>query len=90
MKRKLLVLGIVLTLMVVAAGALIAHATPGAGVDWSVTSGGGTSASGGEITLEGTLGEPIVGEVVSGSLSLGQGYWYAMDPVEVYLPVVMK
>lgn len=51
--------------------------TPSAGetIDWQVMAGGGTVASGGGYTVEGTLGQPVAGLVGTGGTEVHQGYW---------------
>jgi hypothetical protein len=62
------------------------------GIGWWVLSAGGGPASGGQITLNASLGQPVVGQSSSGSTVLNAGYW-AAGPVSVnkiHLPVIRK
>jgi hypothetical protein len=62
---------------------------------WTVDSGGG-AANGGEITLQGTIGQPEVGEPLSGGgMTLTGGFWFSGAEKETgafpaYLPLVTK
>lgn len=58
--------------------------------------GGGASdsaATGGDVTMRATLGQPVVGGVTNGggSVTLGQGFWYSGDlGYRTYLPLVIR
>ena len=58
-----------------------------------VLSGGASQATAaGGASLQGTLGQPLVG-VVSGSggrITLTQGFWHGAEQVHIYLPVVTR
>jgi len=75
--------------MFIAAG-LLANGTPG--IDWWVFGSGGGGASGGEVTLDATLGQPVTGTSSSWSTSLEEGFWPGAGEVtyDVYLPQVSK
>ncbi len=86
--RLLALLAIGSTLLLVGS----ALADPGGpAVNWWVVAGGGGSASGGSVTLNATLGQPIVGDSSGGGTRLGAGYWYGgtTPSYRVYLPVVL-
>ena len=51
--------------------------------DWWVISGGGAPSSGGNVTLNDTLGQPIVGPAGGGSTALNAGYWPCNTPAAV-------
>ena len=62
-----------------------------------VTSGGITAAStsGGDVHINGTLGQPVVGIVTSGGgdVFVGQGFWHGGDVAvmhEIYLPLLLR
>lgn len=65
-------LGLIALLLAVGGAALAA----GEAVDWWVLSGGGAPASGGNVTLNTTLGQPVAGPSFTGDIGLGAGYWY--------------
>jgi hypothetical protein len=100
MKRKL-TLGLLLILIVVAAlaavsgNASIALAKADTTIDkWVVASGGGL-ATGGNITINDTLGQPIIGPSDSSSSGLRAGYWYLVfrstsGTIIYYLPIIGK
>jgi hypothetical protein len=78
-----------LALIMLLAG-LVFAAEGDPGVSWWVFSGGGGSVGGGNVTLDSTLGQPVAGASYGGSLSLGAGYWYEEQPVQVFLPQVQR
>jgi hypothetical protein len=87
---KILILTLALSLVV--AGLALANG----GVElprWAL--GGGVSDSAaGEVTLRATLGQPVVGAVSGGDVTLGQGFWHsgglAGGGYDVYLPLVLR
>jgi len=58
------------------AGVFLAQ-TVGPAIGWSVISGGGAPASGGNVTLSGTLGQLASVPAAGGTVSMGPGYWIA-------------
>jgi hypothetical protein len=91
LKQRLLVLGL-LAAFLLASGAAAAPALPLAVEQTrAVWSGGFTSASAGSVTLNGTLGQPFVGQSQSGNVTLRHGFWHGTDVVnKVYLPMVSR
>jgi len=86
-KKKALLLIVLLCLAVTVA----ALAADGYDLWWSVVGGGGGRVQSGGLTLEGTLGQPVAGEVGSGALTLCSGYWCAgPSPRNVYVPLVER
>ena len=69
-----------LALLFIAGSAL---ALGGPTVDWWVISGGGAPSSGTGVTLNDTLGQPIVGSSSGGSVTLHAGYWPCNLPAAV-------
>lgn len=61
-------------------------------IDWWVVGGGGGPAGGTGITVNSTLGQPIIGLSNGNSISLGAGYWYGVGAVEyrIYLPLLVR
>jgi len=89
MKTKILILALVLALFLAAAGVALANG------DVELTRrvrGGGASDSAAEgVALHATLGQPVVGGVSRGDVTLGQGFWGGATPgYDVYLPLVMR
>ena len=79
--------------LIVACGLIIvgsALAAGGFAIPRHVCGSGGQRVTGGSYILDGTLGEPIAGNVIVGNeYGLGSGYWW--PPVfDVYLPVVLR
>jgi hypothetical protein len=87
MKMKVLILALALFLVV--AGAALADGSL-ARPRW-VLSGGASDSAAGDVTLRATLGQPVVGVVSGGDVTLGQGFWCAATPgYEIYLPLVIR
>jgi hypothetical protein len=74
------------------AGIVWAGSSDGTAVDWSLLSGGGAPASGGLVTLNGTLGQTAIGPGANTHADLGAGFWYGLGEgvYEIYLPVVLR
>ena len=84
-------LAVVLPLLLVMG--VVWAAAPGPAVDWEVISGGGGPSGGGEVTLNGTLGQTAIGPSAGGGgVTLGAGFWYGIggQVYRVYLPVVVR
>jgi hypothetical protein len=60
---------------------------------WVLSAGGGP-ASDGTVTLNASLGQPVVGPSSAGNIGLNAGYWVAVPVIEtrtmIYLPVINK
>ena len=91
-KRILLgpVLLAAVVLLLALAGAALALASNGTSIDWWVISSGGGRASSGAVTLDSTLGQPVTFVSNGGSAWLGAGYWYAEQPVQLFLPMLRR
>ena len=86
---KILVVWLAAALLVLAV-VMVASASETVSIGWQVLSAGGSSASGGSVSLDSTLGQPITGISSAGSAWLGAGYWYAEQPVQLFLPVLRR
>ena len=89
MKTKVLILALALALFLVVAGVVLANgglARP----RWVL--GGGASDSAAEgVALHATLGQPVVGVVSGGDVTLGQGFWCGAIPgYNIFLPLVIR
>jgi len=82
-----------LLVLVILFSLILAHIALAAGtiaIEWWAFGGGGGPATAGMITLNDTLGQPVIGPSSSDSLSLGAGYWYgAAVEYRLYLPLVL-
>ena len=92
-KRKFIFLAAVGFLLLVAVGTALALGT--ASVDWWVFGGGGgSSTGGGDISINDTIGQPVIGLSSGDGVSLQAGYWVSGSGSEpeylVYLPLVMR
>jgi hypothetical protein len=90
-KRMMVVLALLSSLLLVTAVLAAPTATT---VDRYVVGGGGGAAEAGSFTLNGTIGQPVVGGTGSDPYELGSGFWGGMGAVagaqyHIYLPMVM-
>jgi hypothetical protein len=89
MKTKVLILALVLALFLAAAG--VALANDGIELPRRVLGGGASDAAVGGTTLRATLGQPVVGGVSGGDVTLGQGFWGGTTPgYNIHLPLVIR
>lgn len=90
MKTKILILVLVLSLVLTG----LALANDGIELPRWVFGSGGTNSIGGSLTLRASLGQPVVGIVSNGEVTLGQGFWpggsLAKDDFYIYLPLILK
>lgn len=90
MKRMRLAIAAVLVLALIGGVALAASVPERLR---QVMGGGATSASGSEVMLLGTLGQPVVGSVTGdGEVGIGQGFWSGGGGgrTAIYLPLVLR
>jgi len=60
-------------------------------LSWHVIGGGGGQSSSAGHTLMGTVGQPLVGAVSSGSHALCSGFWCGgVVQYRIYLPLVLR
>ncbi len=98
MKSKTwLTLGAALLLGAAGVSSGLAQSAGAALVNWWVIAGGGNPSSVGTVTINDTLGQPVIGASVSGAgrVALGAGYWPGVSAGSVgdhyvYLPVVAR
>ena len=92
MKLKLLILALVLTLSLVVAG--LALANGGVERPREVLGGGASDSAAGGAALRATLGQPVVGIVSGGDVTLGQGFWHGGrlpgGGYDIYLPLILR
>lgn len=91
---KFMLGGLILAVLLAALGLLAAPALAetfnGESIHWWAISGGSGKARNGGVTLDSTFGQPITGVSTRGSSWVGAGYWYAEQPVNVFLPVARR
>ena len=89
MKTKRLILTLVLALFLAAAGSALAVNYIEL-LRW-VLGGGASDSSAEDVTLQGTLGQPIVGDISGGNITLEQGFWHGSSNLQdIYLPLILK
>jgi hypothetical protein len=58
---------------------------------WTIDGGGATVSTGGGYSLDGTVGQPDAGVLVSGSYTLAGGFWGGtVTSYRLYLPLVLR
>ena len=89
MRTKVLILALALALFLAVAGVVLANG--GIARPRWVLGGGASDSTGGGVALRATLGQPVVGVVSGGDVTLGQGFWYGATPgYNIYLPLVIR
>jgi len=89
MKTNMLILALVLALILAAAGVALANGSLARPRE--VLGGGASDSAAGDVTLRATLGQPVVGIVSGGPVTLGQGFWRgAASGYNIYLPLVIR
>ena len=91
MKTNVLTLILVLVLCSILAGAVLANNE----IEWPrwVLGGGASDSTTSDVTLRATLGQPLVGLVSGGDVTLGQGFWHGGSLPEsgrIYLPFIQR
>ena len=88
-RQKIVVLSLVLLCSLVAACVAWANGTPT--ISWSVIGGGGGHLEAAPYILDGTIGQPIVGQVANLPYELCAGFWCQVAAqYRVYLPLVLR
>jgi hypothetical protein len=91
-KKQFIMLNLVACLVLAAVP--IASGAVGTVIDWGGFSGGGGSASSGSVSLNGSLGQPVVGVSSAGETQLSAGFWHVQAvgplPYQVMLPLVVR
>ena len=60
-------------------------------IDWYVIGSGGGTATGGNYTLNGTIGQPVVGLSSSADLDLCSGFWCKLlEHYKIFLPQILR
>jgi hypothetical protein len=82
------------SLVVVAAlslgGVALASSSATATLDRHVFSAAGAPAAGAQISMNGSLGQPMAGPASVAGVSLQAGYWQRAVGSQAYLPLVLK
>jgi hypothetical protein len=89
LRKIFFILGLAIAFLALAWCSIASASGTGPSKSWWVLGGGG-AASGGNATLDVTLGQPTVGFFRSGSLSLGAGYWYEEQLTQLFFPFVRR
>jgi hypothetical protein len=97
MKRQRVFAFLAVLLIVLSLATAALAQSSGLQIDWRVMGTGGGSSSAGVVTINDTVGQPIVGSSASsdGQVVLGAGYWPSLSGAaitrnKVYLPLVQQ
>jgi hypothetical protein len=72
-------------------GVVLANSLPSPTIPWHVVSGGGALAAADGVTLDGSIGQAIVGWSASARVTLHAGYWQTLVRVPTtFLPLVLR
>jgi hypothetical protein len=89
MKTKLAISLLIVCALLLMGSALRAPSAPS--IIWQVLGGGGGRLASGSVTLEGTVGQPVVGFVNQSPVNLCSGYWCGTEPgYQRFLPFVRR
>ncbi len=89
-KTKQIALGLAVLLVFLLVGATLAGSSDSYAIDWQVLDGGGAPATAGQVSLNGSLGQTVIGPSTSASYGLQAGHWLENTGVANYLPVIIK
>jgi len=88
-KRKIALLVVAFSFMLLLAN--MAWAVDGYDLSWSIIGGGGGHLEAAPYILDGTIGQPIVGQAASLPYELCAGFWCQVAAqYRVYLPLVLR
>jgi len=87
-KKIILFSGLLLLLILLMSG--LANAKPNTiSLTWWTIDNGGGAATGGNLTLTGTIGQPDSGDLSGGQYTLTGGFWSPVSGNFIYLPLIM-
>jgi hypothetical protein len=87
-KQKWMALLAAILVVLMTASIVLADVLPS--IDWWVISGGGAPVAGGDVILNSSLGQPVIGHSEGGDVALEAGYWVINPEYVLYLPVVLR
>jgi hypothetical protein len=86
---RFLFLGLLLLILVVWVSKPVSGQNRALGLDWWVMSGGGGAVSNGNVSLQGTLGQPIIGVSAATEVTLSAGFWQTLW-YHLFLPLMIR
>ena len=88
---RISILLILLTILLLTTTALSASTAPSAlEVQRYVIASGGGHSEAGDLTLDGTVGQAVVGTTTQGTFDLCSGFWCGMGTYNLYIPLAMQ
>ena len=89
--RRIILIALVATVLLAGAALAVAAANAGYTLDWFTVDGGGGTATGGNYTVSGTIGQPDAGTLTGGAYTVRGGFWGGLAVnTSVYLPLVRR
>ena len=79
---------LVVVLILAVSGMVLA--ANGTGLARWVLGGGASGSTGNNVTMNATLGQPVVGVVSGGNVSVSQAFWHGVYNATIYLPLVQR
>lgn len=70
------------------AAAVVQAQSGGPAINWAVIAAGGAPSSGGNVSLNDTLGQPVIGLAGGGNVGLAAGYWVGCAAAAAGAPVI--
>jgi hypothetical protein len=61
-------------------------------IEWAVIDSGGGSATGGNVTIDASVGQPVAGQASAGETEVCAGFWCAVQEAfsALFLPVMVR
>ena len=90
--NKKLMKSFLLVLLAVVILSTTALAGVGMSINWSTIDGGGGQSTGGDYSLQGTIGQPDAAASSAGDFSLSGGFWNEVKQslLSIFLPIVIR
>jgi hypothetical protein len=90
-KIRIALTSLVVVTALLLGGVVLASSLPSPTIPWHVVSGGGALAAADGVTLDGSIGQAIVGWSASPRVTLHAGYWQTLVRVPTtFLPLVLR
>jgi hypothetical protein len=86
--KRMLITFLALAVLLLLDGLALANGT--SVIDWDVIGGGGGHAEAGIYTLDGTIGQAVVGTATDTGSELCSGFWCRVVEYRIYLPLVLR
>ena len=89
--RRIILIALVATVLLAGAALAVAATNAGYTLDWFTVDGGGGTATGGNYSVNGTIGQPDAGTLTGGGYTVQGGFWGGLAASSsLYLPLVQR